>query len=520
MKFGDKLIELRKRYGYSQEELAEKLGVSRQSVSKWESNNTYPETDKIIQIANLFDCSMDDLINDKITNIESTLRKNKTNFKGVWNSFLEFITKTINMFSKMRFQDGLRCVIEMFIFGLLLSILGKIICGITSSALANIFTFINVGFVSKLREILKGIFHFIWFIIAVIIMVHTFKIRYLNYYEEDFKKDEKKSDKKSEKVVEEKIVVRDEKPFEFLGFLSKIVIIFIKFLAVWILLGIIFGTLGLVFADVVSISLIFANIMFLWSSLLITSCVIFAIQMIVLIICFLFNKKINFVRNIIIFLCCVITAGIGFGLLTLSIKNFNFVDEKEVFNLKPEEIKIEYKDNLVIKGVSDNYKYIIDNSIPDNEIIAVRDNDSKYFNLSKENTSINKVPVVVVQRVGKNNMRDYYDLFVKNIKENKMFSLDIDGDDPLIIKANETTINKLRDNLKRLYLIEEKMSDNEITIVTKMRKVHFTNDLDGEYNALDDTIKYYDDDYSCNKEIEKTEYGERIIYVCNYKEED
>ena len=75
MKFGDKLIELRKKNGYSQEELAEKLGVSRQSVSKWESNNTYPETDKIIQIANLFDCSMDDLINDKVTDVESSLKK-------------------------------------------------------------------------------------------------------------------------------------------------------------------------------------------------------------------------------------------------------------------------------------------------------------------------------------------------------------------------------------------------------------------------------------------------------------
>ena len=63
MKFGDKLIKLRKKNGMSQEDLANLLNVSRQSVSKWESNNTYPETDKIIQICNIFNCSMDDLIN-------------------------------------------------------------------------------------------------------------------------------------------------------------------------------------------------------------------------------------------------------------------------------------------------------------------------------------------------------------------------------------------------------------------------------------------------------------------------
>ena len=118
MKFGDKLIELRKKNGYSQEELAEKLNVSRQSVSKWESNNTYPETDKIIQIANLFDCSMDDLINDKVTNVESTLRKNKSNVKNIWNSFLSFITNTVDMFSKMKFLEGLKCIIVMLLLGL------------------------------------------------------------------------------------------------------------------------------------------------------------------------------------------------------------------------------------------------------------------------------------------------------------------------------------------------------------------------------------------------------------------
>ena len=79
MKFGDKLIALRKKKGLSQEELAEKLSVSRQSVSKWESNNTYPETDKIVQICNIFECTMDDLINDNITDVESTERKNKNN---------------------------------------------------------------------------------------------------------------------------------------------------------------------------------------------------------------------------------------------------------------------------------------------------------------------------------------------------------------------------------------------------------------------------------------------------------
>ena len=54
MTFGEKLYKLRKSQGLSQEALAEKLNTSRQAVSKWENNNDYPETEKIILISKIF----------------------------------------------------------------------------------------------------------------------------------------------------------------------------------------------------------------------------------------------------------------------------------------------------------------------------------------------------------------------------------------------------------------------------------------------------------------------------------
>ena len=143
MKFGDKLILLRKKKGLSQEDLAEKLGVSRQSVSKWESNNTYPETDKIIQICNIFDCSMDDLINDKVTDINQASRKNKINWNDTKESFLDFITKTINMFSQMNFTTGFKCLLEIAIIAFFLYIFGLFICNTASHIFRSIFIFIN-----------------------------------------------------------------------------------------------------------------------------------------------------------------------------------------------------------------------------------------------------------------------------------------------------------------------------------------------------------------------------------------
>lgn len=66
MKFAEKLLNLRMDRGYSQEALAEELGVSRQAISKWELGTTLPETDKIIQISDFFGVSIDYLLKENI----------------------------------------------------------------------------------------------------------------------------------------------------------------------------------------------------------------------------------------------------------------------------------------------------------------------------------------------------------------------------------------------------------------------------------------------------------------------
>lgn len=64
MTFGDKLAKLRREQNYTQEQFADLLGVSRQSVSKWESDLAYPETDKLVKICEMFNCSSDYLLLD------------------------------------------------------------------------------------------------------------------------------------------------------------------------------------------------------------------------------------------------------------------------------------------------------------------------------------------------------------------------------------------------------------------------------------------------------------------------
>lgn len=64
MTTGEKLQKLRKDGGYTQEELADIMSVSRQSISKWESDIAFPETEKIIALSKLYHCSTDYLLNN------------------------------------------------------------------------------------------------------------------------------------------------------------------------------------------------------------------------------------------------------------------------------------------------------------------------------------------------------------------------------------------------------------------------------------------------------------------------
>ena len=76
MRFCDNLQHLRTTHNMTQEQLAMRLGVSRQAVSKWESVHAYPEMDKLLMICTLFDCQLDDLVRGDLTHhhINKTMR--------------------------------------------------------------------------------------------------------------------------------------------------------------------------------------------------------------------------------------------------------------------------------------------------------------------------------------------------------------------------------------------------------------------------------------------------------------
>ncbi|MGM9972153.1 MAG: helix-turn-helix domain-containing protein [Anaeroplasmataceae bacterium] len=166
MIFADKLINLRKKANMSQEELADMLGVSRQSVSKWEGAQSIPEINKVIELSKIFGVSTDYLLKDEMELEENIVIKEVTDKKYVT---IEEANEYLSIISKSKFLVSL---------GVLLCIISPITLLILSMMTKN----------SNMNESLASAIGLITLIIIVSIAVvlfilSGFKLKKFEYLE-------------------------------------------------------------------------------------------------------------------------------------------------------------------------------------------------------------------------------------------------------------------------------------------------------------------------------------------------
>ncbi len=104
MRFGENLKKLRTRKKLSQEELAEKIGVSRQSVSKWETGEAYPEMNNILTLCKIFHCHINDLVNDTILDshaLDEEIKENVVKLKEEQQKKMKGLSKAIYILAKI-----------------------------------------------------------------------------------------------------------------------------------------------------------------------------------------------------------------------------------------------------------------------------------------------------------------------------------------------------------------------------------------------------------------------------------
>lgn len=127
MKFGDNLRKIRKGRKISQEDLAEKVGVSRQSVSKWEVGEAYPEMNHILMLCRIFHCHINDLVHEDFSDINSLddeIKMSVVKFKSEQQRKMKGLSKAIAIIAKVGRIITLICipilVVTMIILGIII----------------------------------------------------------------------------------------------------------------------------------------------------------------------------------------------------------------------------------------------------------------------------------------------------------------------------------------------------------------------------------------------------------------
>lgn len=464
MKFKDKIVVLRKKNNLSQEALAEKLNMSRQAISKWESGNSYPDMNTMLKVCDILNCTLDELLDDNVLGSNSFEKQNKVNINKWIKEILDFITKLYNMFFSMKFKDKIKFIIEMIFIFLLLFGISILIYEILLNILYDLFYVLPYDFYSIITNFLDVIYFSFSIIFGGIIFIHLLKIRYLDYYvtvedidvnnkqlEKEVDTDvnnkqlEKVVDKKEYKYIEkkrEKIIIRDPKhtTYSFFSGLGKIMLFLIKIFILIILLPFIISFILFCISGTISIIWIKYGVLFLGIFVFSIGALLINYDILELGIKFLFNKTNNFKKMFIIFIIGLFISGIGCGISLSQVNQFKFVDNRDYY--KNKNIEIIMEDNIILYEF-DKDLIEIDNSV-DNIIYNIDYLDYMDVNIESYDNYYYKHKYVNVYGIGYSlDNINFIDMILNDLKNKEIREYDNQ-----VYKINKIILNE--DNYNRI----------------------------------------------------------------------
>ena len=433
MKLSENLKRIRKDNNLSQEQLAEKLGVSRQAVSKWESGQSYPEMDKVLLICKLFNYNLDELMNENIKEVDET-KQSKININKYVDDFFNFITKTIDMFSVMKFRQRIKCLIEQFIIGVILFAIFVILGAVGSSILSGLLG----GLYYAIHSFCASLYIVFSLIAGVTIMLHIFKTRYLDYYEivkEDNDKEneiennnektdeEERYDEKRKVFIEkkkEKIIIRDPEHSQskFLNGLFRIMLLFIKFVAICIVACFSITFVALICLLVLSFMFVKTGLVFWGALFAIISGLIINFIILELFYNFIISKKAKKTRMAIFLVIALILAGLSIGMILIGITQFNYVPGPNEKNIVEDVYEYEMTEKLSLNSWNCMLNYIETNSekikivVEHSEYMKTKINNNEHIQTIEvycitDETKIMEVFRNIVEDINKKEIVDY-----------------------------------------------------------------------------------------------------------------
>ena len=462
MKFGENLQKLRKEKGISQEQLAEQLGVTRQSVSKWESGNSYPEMDKIVAICNLFHCDMDVLINKDIT--EEREKKDASSVvKEIFSGVTNYVKKTIYLFEHKSLKDIIKMCAQVFII-ICVILLFAIPFMLLKEIVVSLFYTGNNWFSIFFAKFWNFIFNGGYAILAIATFLYIFKIKFLDNEEiiveevedktqnsEEVSEDNssKTDSSKSSEKKKVKIIKVKKNDFSLLDLLVKAITVCLKCLFVLFLIPIIIGTIMLLIGLVLLIVLIFKGLFLAGTILLFLGGIVFAIVLIELMLDFIFNLKFSKRRIIITIISSIVVSSIGLGLSIWYFLNLNVInDVPNSFNTETKEEVYTMTDDFLIHydDYSFNTRFVEDNSLTNQVRVRI-----DYYTIAND-VSIERTDNEVYlnyETVDGVNIKQITDSIIKDLKHNKIHTYDQLGQVSITITTSKINVDKIQDNYQK-----------------------------------------------------------------------
>lgn len=454
MNFASNLQKLRKKENMSQEALAEKLDVTRQSVSKWESGATYPEMDKLIAICKIFNIDMDTLVNGDASNSELKDKETTINTKDILDKFNTLMKKIVCLFESMSFKEIIEFLVTVFLL-ILIILVGTIPKDIIENLIGTnlLYGITYVG--PTLNTIFRLIVDILYSVFSIVIFVYVLKIKYLDRIKikEDIDKEivEKVKEKRVEEV--EKVIIKDSSNSNSLTrLLAKIIIYIIKFFVVLFLFA------PLICIVVLAVMLGF-EVLFVIKGLPLIGVLLWTIAGIIIsALCFevplnfVINHKNNYKKNMIALLTSLIIIIIGSIIFAFEFFSLTYVDSlpKDVNTKEIKETLPMTSDFKTIGYYYNDIEYVVDDSLTDKVEVDV----TYYDYLINNNIEIevhNNNLLVYMDSPKEFSFKDALDKVSDDIKEGKIYNYDKLNEYKVTIKTSSNNINIIKNNNKEFF---------------------------------------------------------------------
>ncbi len=451
MSFSEKLQKLRKANKLSQEQLAAMLDVTRQSVSKWESAQTYPEMDKLLAMCKIFKCSLDDLTNEEITDV-GIEEKKKMNINTVIDSALDFINRAYTMFRSMEVGQIIQCIFVMFCVAMAL-----LLCRLPFTMLEDSFydIFVNVSN-ETFVHLLSGIFNLIvdvgYFVLFILLFGYIFKIAYLDNAKKylpltsEESKEQNTSDTAKAPLNTTYKETSQPKNYAIFTALGAIAMAFIKFIVACFSFPFIAALFFLCAGLLILLFLLFKGVFYFSVILGAIFGIIFVIFVLEIVFSFLFNRQMKLKRLLLTFLISIAGMGLSFGLLMVDVANTSYIDTVPT-SIKSSTVEKEVPMREDLYFYNDDIKYVVDNQLGNN--VKVQTTYYKdYVRVATHDEDVTLV-VPISQSTNLTNKK-LFDLIIHDLAQKKLYNYGKLYELEITVFASESNLQIIKQNYLKM----------------------------------------------------------------------